>query len=133
MKIFNKSKDGGPDSPVDAYFLFEIKSFGSIAFLKFNKGAREAFHTHAFSALTWFIKGDMVEEDINGEYWPYERSFLPKITKKSKNHRVIALEDSWCFTIRGPWKNTWTEDHDGKTTTLTHGRIIVSETDVEKK
>lgn len=128
MKFFTKVKDGGPESPVDAYFLFEIKSLMSVAILKFNKGSREAFHTHAFNALTWYIKGDLVEEDINGEFHIYERGILPKVTKRSKNHRVIALADSWCFTIRGPWSKTWTEDTDEKTTVLTHGRKVVSET-----
>lgn len=127
MRLFKRAKDGGPDSPVDAYFLFEIKAFASIAILKFTKGGREAFHTHAFNALTWFIKGDMVEQDINGEYYVYKRSLLPKITKRSKNHRVIALQDSWCVTVRGPWSKTWTEDTDEKTTVLTHGRKTISE------
>lgn len=127
MRLFQKAKDGGPESPVDAYFLFEIKSLMSVAILKFNQGSREAFHTHAFHALTWFIKGDLVEEDINGEYHIYERSLLPKVTKRSKNHRVIADKDSWCLTIRGPWCKVWTEDTDEKTTVLTHGRKIVLE------
>jgi len=125
MKFFTKSKDGGPQSPVDAYFLFEIKSLCSVALLKFNRGSREAFHTHAFGALTWFICGDMVEENIDRTSKRYKRGLFPKSTTKSKNHRVVAYKNSWCFTIRGPWKKTWTEDHDGKTTTLTHGRVIV--------
>lgn len=127
MRFFQKAKDGGPNSPVDAYFIIEIKSFLSVAILKFNKGSREAFHTHAFDALTWFIKGDLVEEDINGEYRVYQRSLLPKFTRKSKNHRVIAKSDSWCFTIRGPWSKTWEEHTDEKITVLTHGRNVVSE------
>ena len=36
MKLLNKAKDGGSESPVDAYFLFENKHVGSIALLKFN-------------------------------------------------------------------------------------------------
>ncbi len=127
MRLFQKAKDGGPNSPVDAYFLFELKSFMSVAILKFNKGSREAFHTHAFDAFTWFIKGDLVEEDINGEFHIYERHLFPKVTRKSKNHRVFAMADSWCFTIRGPWSKTWTEDTEEKTTVLTHGRKIISE------
>ena len=125
MKLFKQAKDGGPDSPVDAFFIVEIKSLFSIAILRFNEGGREAFHTHAFNALTWFIKGDLVEEDINGEYYVYERSILPKLTRRAKNHRVIAFIDSWCFTIRGPWSKTWTEDDETHHTVLTHGRKIV--------
>lgn len=115
-------KDGGPESPVDAYVLFEVKWLCSIMLLKFNKGGREAFHTHAFNALTWFLFGNIVEEDISGGKYTYRRSVFPKVTKKNKNHRVFANLDSWCFTVRGPWSKTWSETLDGKEITLTHGR-----------
>lgn len=127
MRIFQKAKDGGPESPVDAYFLFEFKSFGSVALLKFNQGSREAFHTHAFNAYTWFLSGDLIEEDFDGNFKKYQRSIFPKVTPREHNHRVHARKTSWCLTIRGPWSSTWTEDHKGKTTTLTHGRKIVKE------
>lgn len=131
MRLLSKTKDGGPDSPVDAFFIVEIKSLFSIALLRFNKGGREAFHTHAFNAFTWFLLGDLIEEKINGDTYVYHRSFLPKVTKKNNNHRVTAVETSWCFTIRGPWQKTWTEDifdKDGNRTTivLTHGRKIIN-------
>lgn len=126
MKFLSKTKDGGPESPVDAFFLFEVKSLGSIALLRFNTGNREAYHTHAFHALTWFLSGDIVEQDISGTLKPYKRSIFPKITTRNKNHRVIANCTSWCLTIRGPWKSTWTEDTDKATVTLTHGRKVVN-------
>lgn len=122
MKFFSKSKDGGPESPVDAFFLFEIKALCTVALLRFNQGGREAYHTHAFNAWTWFLCGDMVEQDINGEFYCYERSILPKITRRNKNHRVRAFKTSWALTIRGPWSKTWTETVDGKNIVLTHGR-----------
>lgn len=126
MKLFNRSKDGGPESLVKAYFLFEIKSMGSIAILRFNPGGREAFHTHAFNAWTWFLWGEMVEETYHPYLYPeyhfYKRSLFPKITRRSKNHRVIAYKTSWAFTIRGPWSKTWTETINGENIVLTHGR-----------
>lgn len=82
--FLSKCKDGGPESPVDAYFLIEIKSFFSIALLKFNKGGRENYHTHAFNALTWFLSGNLMEEDFSGDIYHYKRSFLPKITPRDK-------------------------------------------------
>lgn len=126
MKFFKKCKDGGPESPVDAYFLFEIKSFASVALLKFNKGHREAYHTHAFSALTWFLWGELWEQTFDNKMKKYSHSFLPKFTSKSNNHRVIANRESWCLTLRGPWDKTWTEDHNGTKTTFTHGRKVVN-------
>lgn len=127
MKFLSWAKDGGPESPVDAFFIIESKRFGSIVLLRFNAGGREAYHSHAFHALTWFISGDMVEQDIDGSYLPYERSVFPKYTPRSKNHRVRAYRTSYAISIRGPWAATWTEDTDEKTVTLTHHRKIVSE------
>jgi hypothetical protein len=125
MRILSLSKDGGPDSPVDGFFLIEIKSLFSIVLLRFNEGGREAFHTHAFNALTWFLAGDMEEEDIDGYFHFYQRSLIPKYTPRSKNHRVWANRTSWCLSIRGPWNSTWTEDTDTHHTVLTHGRKVV--------
>ena len=122
IKLFTKAKDGGPNSPVDAYFLIEWKGLFSVALLKFNKGKREEYHTHAFDALTWFLKGDLVEERLIGIgvlVKQYKRSFIPKVTTKANLHRVKANEDSWCLTLRGPWSKYWTEyDEVSKVATL---------------
>lgn len=126
-QFFSKAKDGGPQSPVDAYFLIEIKGLFTIALLKFNQGAREQFHTHAFNALTWFLCGEMDEASYDGQLRRYRRSLIPKFTPRDKNHRVIACVDSWCLTVRGPWCSTWTE-HDrgrGLVTTFSDGRLVV--------
>jgi len=126
MRILQKVKDGGPTSPVDSYTLVEIKSLFSVMALKFNKGGRENYHTHAFNAFTWFIAGNLIEEDISGTAYRYKRSIFPKLTKRTKNHRVKALKDSWCFTIRGPWEDVWTEHTaEMKKVKLTHGRKVI--------
>lgn len=128
MKILSKAKDGGPLSPVDAYFLCEFKGLFSVALLRFNKGGREAFHSHAFNAWTWFLWGDLHEQDVsNAPVYKYKRSILPKKTPRNKKHRVQAGVNSYCITIRGPWVDTW-EEYDienNVTTTLTHGRKVV--------
>ena len=131
MRFFQKTKDGGKDSPVDGYFLVEVKGLFSIALLKFNKGRRESFHTHAFNAYTWFLHGELYEEELKGDsitYTKYKKSLIPKMTPKDNNHRVKAQKDSWCFTVRGPWDDTWTEDNlnTNTKTTFTHGRKIIS-------
>ena len=126
MNILSRRKDGGIKSPVDAYFLFEFKSLGSIALLKFNKGGREEFHNHAFNAWTWFLGGRLLEEDVSGKAYQYRTGWKPKFTPKNKNHRVIALEDSYCLTIRGRWDREWTEysrEHD-TTTVFSWGRKV---------
>lgn len=126
--LFSKVKDGGPESPVDAYFLIEIKSLFSIAVLKFNKGGREAYHTHAFNAFTWFLKGELEEQDVHGDRFQYRHGLLPKVTKREKNHRVLAKQDSWCLTFRGPWAKQWTEykEAEDQTITMTSGRVVIN-------
>lgn len=127
MNILRKLKDGGPNSPVDCYFLCEFKSLFSVGVLRFSKGGRESFHSHAFDAFTWFLYGDLLEECVTGSTHKYKRSIFPKRTLKAKTHRVKAFSTSWCLTVRGPWKDRWVEIKDNKHTTLTHGRQIVSE------
>lgn len=127
MRFLSKTKDGGQESTVDAYFLFEIKWLCSIAVLRFNKGSRANFHSHAFNALTWFIKGKMTEHFLEDKCVKYKRSLFPKLTKKEVMHKVVAEEVSWCLTFRGPWQKTWKEYDtvSGKYITLTHGRKII--------
>ena len=123
-KLLESAPDGGEHSPVTAYFLFECKYLCSVAVLRFNKGGREAFHTHAFDALTWFLWGSMEEEDIDGTMYQYKRHLCPKLTRKSKNHKVRATKVSWCITLRGPWEKTWTEHLHGVKTRFTWGRKV---------
>lgn len=135
MRFLTKTKDGGPDSPVDGYFLIEIKGLFSIVLLKFNKGRRDVYHSHAFNALTWFLRGDMLEEiseEVGCRTWlrfiPYRRSFIPKVTKRDRLHRVEAHRDSWCLSLRGPWTDQWKEFDPIKKEfiTLTHNRKIIN-------
>lgn len=53
MKLLFKRKDGGQQSTVTGYWLIEWKNVFSIVLLKFEKGTREAYHTHAFNAFSW--------------------------------------------------------------------------------
>lgn len=123
MKIFKKSYDGGKDSGVTGYWLIECKSLFSVVILRFSKGSREAFHSHAFNALTWWLKGEVLESKLNdyGEkFW--KPSILPKYTKRDCFHKIFALETSWAISFRGKWKETWQEHKNNETYTLTHGR-----------
>lgn len=67
----------------------------------------------------------MVEETIDGSFKPYRKALFPKFTARNNNHRVRAYKTSWCLTIRGPWRNTWTEDNEKETLILTHGRKVL--------
>lgn len=139
MRFFEKVKDGGPDSPVDAYVLIEIKSLFSIMLLKFNPGMREAFHSHAFNAFSIFLSGDTDEERLEENEWGFfvvAKLFhggMMKYTPRSLIHRFNTYKPAWVLTFRGPWRKQWTEAEllaDGNwmiTTLQSPGRQVVSE------
>lgn len=127
MKFFKKGYDGGPDSGVTGYWLVESKRFFSIVLLQFDPGSRDAFHSHAFNALTWWIKGRAIERfpDRSPQKVWYP-SFKPKYTPRDNFHKVLASgEGAWAISFRGPWQRTWQEQRDGETYSLTHGRLRV--------
>lgn len=129
MKLFHVSKDGGKDSHVTGYWLIEWKSVFSIVLLRFDKGSREVFHNHAFHAFSWILSGELLEE-TKEEKIKLLPSFLPFITSRERLHKVYGIADkTWALSFRGPWKSKWNEwdNKTNKTTTLTHGRILVNE------
>ena len=126
MKFFKKSYDGGADSGVTGWFLIEIKPLFSIVVLRFSEGTRDAYHSHAFNALTLWLKGTVLEHDYDNP----EKSRLwgagdIKYTPRSKMHMVEALTTTWALSIRGSWQSRWKEARKGKLVTLTHGRQVV--------
>lgn len=131
-KIFYKKYDGGPDSGVTGYFLIEWKALFSIGILHFKKGSREAFHSHAFNAITWWLKGKVTEEKFLGQNADFSPSLKPKITMRDNVHKVYAHEDTYALTFRGPWKDEWIECRPSKemngsydVVVLTHGRKVL--------
>lgn len=126
INLFKRSHDGGKDSGVTGYWLIEWKKGFSIVLLHFSPGSREAFHSHAFNAITLWLKGVVVED------YPHEpsRSWLPlsfKYTPRNLMHRIIAGNTgAWALSVRGPWSDTWEEIKGGERYTLTHGRVRVA-------
>jgi hypothetical protein len=133
MKFFSKSSDGGKNSGVTGFFLVEIKPLFSIVLLHFNDGTREAFHSHAFNALTWFVKCQVEEHRIdpknveNVVITRFSPGVKPKFTPRNNYHKVNSIGESWAISFRGPWKNTWQEylPKLQKFVKLTNGRKII--------
>lgn len=128
MKLLRYGKDGGPKSTVWGFWFIEIKPLFSIVLLCFEKGSREVFHSHAFNALTWWIRGDVEEYLIDGTVRVWAPSFKPKYTPRSCFHKVYAIRRTWAISIRGPWQDKWFERNPitNTTVTLTHGRKVVA-------
>lgn len=127
MRLFQKAKDGGPESPVDGYFLIEIKKLFSVVLLRFNPGTRETFHSHAFNAVTLWLRGQVTER-FAGPYWEEKtwKAGQAKVTRRTDMHRIITPDTgAWALSFRGPWRDTWQEYKAGQVTTLTNGRKVV--------
>lgn len=131
VKLLWGDKDGGPESRVWCWGI-ESKRFGSVLLLKFAKGSREAFHTHAFNSISWLLRGRLLENfktpfaGLPFESWAlHQPGCHPIRTYRDTYHKVEGMADAtWVLTFRGPWVDTW-KDLDLKTgheSTLTHGR-----------
>ncbi len=128
MKILWNDKDGGPESNVWCWGL-ESKRLGSVMLLRFGLGSREAYHTHAFNAVSWLLSGGLFEAMREGmghnTYWP---SIRPIRTLRSTHHRVFGLHsENWVLSFRGPWVDKWREylPKTDESVVLTHGRKVV--------
>lgn len=121
-RVFYKKPDGGKDSGVTGYFLIEWKILFSIGILRFNEGSREAYHNHAFNALTWWLKGSVTEEKLDLSQKHFKPSLIPKYTSRDNFHKVIAHKTTYALTFRGSWLDRWNEFKNNEIITLTHGR-----------
>jgi len=128
MKLFKLMKEGGPFSRVYGYFLIEWKLFLSIVLLNFKDGTREAFHSHAFGAISWVLRGQLTEELMDGTINVYRPSLKPIVTPRSCFHKVKSKRNTWALSFRGPWADTWQEfiPATKQTITLTHGRKVLN-------
>lgn len=129
MKLFFKAKDGGSESKVTGYWLVEWKKLFSVVLLRFDKGSREAYHDHAFNAVSWVMSGELLEHTLAGNTERLKPGILPILTNRNRFHLVEGVKDTtWVLSFRGPWSKYWTEYNpaNNKYTLLTHGRVALA-------
>ena len=128
MKFLRRGKDGGPESTVWGYWLFEVKWLCSVVLLRFEDGSRDAYHDHAFNAVSWVLSGALFEAHKNTYQEWHTPSWWPVFTRRETFHRVRSHGRSWVLQFRGPGSSTWREylPATGETVTLTHGRLEAS-------
>lgn len=127
MKFLSYEKDGGAESKVWAFFLIEAKKLFSVAFLHFKDGSREAFHSHAFNAVSWVLWGQLNEEQFNGKRRTYRPSLKPVWTPRTNFHMVKSVGSTFVISFRGPWVDRWNEywPETSQIVELTHGRKVM--------
>lgn len=103
------------------YVLIEIKSLFSIILTHLGSNGTTACHSHAFNAITVWLYGGAME--LKNGVWKAMQAGVIKYTRRSDYHKLYTLfKGSWFLTFRGPWKDTWQEERNGKMITLTHER-----------
>jgi len=125
MRICYWGKDGGAESTVSGFWLVEIKKLFSVVLLRFDDYTREAYHEHAFNAVSWVLAGGgLLERFLRGYRTArlHLPSWRPVITRRRDFHQVQSFGRTWVLSFRGPWSDRWREYADGVFSTLTHGR-----------
>lgn len=125
MKILYHGKDGGYESTVFGFWLFEFKRLCSLVLLRFENGSREAYHSHAFSCFSWVLRGKLIENHLNGTTEIHKPSWRPFVTRRSTFHKVVSEGRTWVLSVRGPWAKTWEEQVEDKRILLGDGRRVL--------
>lgn len=115
MKIvfFKKKRIDLGEQSVTELTLLEYKKWFSIKLFNFHKseGVQDRFHTHAFNAYSFLIKGDYTEEVLDGNRIVKclrSRSKALLIPKDSY-HRITRSKGCVTLLITGPWGETFKE------------------------
>lgn len=128
MTLFRK--DGGPESRVWGLFMPEWKRLFSIVLLRFEDGTRDAYHSHAFNAVSWVLSGRLHERFVGRKthYYVHTPSWRPIVTRREDCHKVTSFGRTWVLSFRGPWAATWEEFLPASqvVSTFTNGRRRVS-------
>lgn len=124
--MMQKAPDGGATSGVTGYFVIECKSLFSIVLLRFDNGTREAYHAHAFNAVTLWLRGWVIEHLFTSATGRVYRPGSWKYTKRATIHRVESVGVSWALSFRGPWVDSWDEIRNGVRVHLAHGRKVIT-------
>lgn len=141
MKIvFNKKKTillG--EQLVSEHTLLEWKPLFSIKLFNFHRtdGSQDRFHTHAFNAISFLLKGNYIEEVIeDGRVVRLNRNrsrvlFIPA----DQYHRITRSAGCRTLLITGPWGAEFKElrSVDGyqfQEVTLGEGRVDIRKGDI---
>ena len=115
MKIvFMKKKriDLGEQSVTELTIL-EYKKWFSIKLFNFHKseGVQDRFHTHAFNAYSFLLKGDYTEEVLedNKIVKCLRRRSKVLFIPKDSYHRITRSKGCVTLLITGPWGETFKE------------------------
>lgn len=113
MKWFKKSEVALGEGSVTQYIVFEHKKLFSLIFYRWNTIDQVRFHTHAFAAVAFLLKGWYWEQVIFNKIIMQNFvniPFLPRFLPKNYCHSVQnAKPGTMTMVITGPWQKYWFE------------------------
>lgn len=113
IKMFTKKQVALGKGSVTQYTVFECKWLFSIIFYRWNTVDQIRFHTHAFAAYAFLLRGwyrESVMVDSVVEARTVDQTFKPRFLPKNYCHSIgYAKPNTVTMVIAGPWQKTWKE------------------------
>jgi len=113
MKFFTSKEVSLGKGSVTQYTLFESKYLFSIIFYRWNTVDQVRFHTHAFNAYAFLLRGYYEEKVIvNNKVIDkaVNQLFKPRFLAKNYCHSIgYAKPQTLTLVITGRWQDTWQE------------------------
>ena len=136
IKMFSKKEVALGKGSVTQYTLFECKWLFSIIFYKWNTVDQIRFHTHAFAAVAFLLRGWYEEKVITyndvGLQFTTQKTvnqwLKPRYLPRNYCHSIgYALPSTITMVLCGPWQKTWKEffPDSKKWVTYTWGRKVI--------
>lgn len=124
-----------------SYALFEWKLLFSVIIYNWKTIRQNRFHSHAFPAIAFLLKGEYVEEvykdgKIITKVVGKDQRFKPRYLPRHYTHRILkAKPQTYTIVFTGPWTRYWYEWFEDTNTWVkyTWGRRVVSKSSTPPK
>lgn len=119
------------DGYIIAYTLFEHKYLFSIIVYHWKTIKQNRFHSHAFPAVAFLLRGEYEEEVYsrgNIIKKTVNQWLKPRWLPRNYTHRILAAKPkTWTVVFTGPWIKHWYEYFDDTKTWVKYawGRKVV--------
>jgi hypothetical protein len=114
--IFRKKRVELGDGHITQYTIFESKYLFSIILYNWKTIRQNRFHSHAFSALAFLLRGQYEEETYSKgviKKKVVNQWLKPRFLPQHYCHRILKADPhTWTLVLVGPWSKYWYEFFD---------------------
>lgn len=109
------------------FTIIEIKYLFGIIVNIFNTTDQDRFHSHAFHALSWMVRGHYFEDVLENSAVISKKIECSRFIPKNYIHKItLSTPNAVSVTFEGPWGSTWNEYFDnGRVKTYGWGRKVL--------